>query len=39
MWNFCNVVCFTLYLLICKFDICNETEESICQNILNMGLL
>ena len=19
MWNFCNVACFTLYLLICKF--------------------
>ena len=41
MGNFCNVADFTLYLLICKFacEICKETEESICRNVLHMGLL
>ena len=39
---FSNVADFTLYLLICKFVTFVKrlkTEEGICRDILNMGLL
>ena len=28
-----------IYIYIYMYDICKETEEGICRNILNMGLL
>ena len=37
MKSFCKVADFTLYMLIS--DICKETEEGVCRNNLNMGLL
>ena len=37
MRSFCKVADFTLYMQIS--DICKETEQGICRNILNMGLL